>query len=276
MDIGSAKIKPDEMDGVPHHLIDVLDPQEDFNVFLFQKLAKEAMKSIYANDHVPILVGGTGFYIQSVLYDIDFTENNGDESYRKELEETARIKGILYLHDMLKKVDEQSAATIHPNNVKRVIRALEYHHFTGQKISEHNMEERQKKSPYDFSYFVLNDERSRLYHNIDLRVDRMIQDGLIEEVQQLKNMGLKREYVSMQGLGYKEILDYLDGKTDLERAIYLIKRDTRHFAKRQLTWFRREKDVVMIEKQDFHYDNQAIMDYMLSIINKSNDVRDKS
>ena len=269
MDIGSAKIRPDEMEGIPHHLIDILDPREDFNVFLFQKYAKEAMESIYANGHIPILVGGTGFYIQSVLYDIDFTENNADENYRAQLEEIAAMKGVLYLHDMLKEVDEKSADSIHPNNVKRIIRALEYHHLTGQKISEHNMEERQKKSPYDFSYFVLNDERSLLYHNIDLRVDQMMQNGLVEEVNKLKDMGLKRENVSMQGLGYKEILDYLDGKTDLDRAVYLIKRDTRHFAKRQLTWFRREKDVIMIDKQDFHYDNQAILDYMLSIINKS-------
>ena len=164
MDIGSAKIRPEEMDGIPHHLIDILDPREDFNVFLFQKYAKEAIKSIYANGHIPILVGGTGFYIQSVLYDIDFTKNNADESYRAQLEEIATQKGVFYLHDMLKQVDEKSAETIHPNNVKRIIRALEYHHLTGQKISEHNMEERQKKSPYDFSYFVLNDERSRLYH----------------------------------------------------------------------------------------------------------------
>ena len=218
--------------------------------------------------HIPILTGGTGFYIQAVLYDIDFTKNNADESYRAQLEEIATQKGVLYLHDMLKQVDEKSAEPIHPNNVKRIIRALEYHHLTGQKISEHNMEERQKKSPYDFSYFVLNDERSRLYHNIDLRVDQMMQNGLVEEVKQLKDMGLKRENVSMQGLGYKEILDYLDEKTDLDRAIYLIKRDTRHFAKRQLTWFRREKDVIMIEKPEFLYDNQAILDYMLSIINK--------
>lgn len=266
MDIGSAKIRPEEMDGVRHYLVDILDPHEDFNVFMFQKYAKEAIKQIYDNGHIPILVGGTGFYIQSVLYDIDFTESTMDEEYRNRLETIAIQEGPEALFTKLKEVDPESATAIHPNNVKRVIRALEYYHQTGEKISSHNEEERNKTSPYDFSYFVLNDDRNVLYHNIDLRVDKMIADGLVDEVTRLKAMGLKKTDVSMQGLGYKEILSYLDDEIDLERAIYLIKRDTRHFAKRQLTWFRRERDVIMVDKQDFSHDDKKILDYMIAKI----------
>ena len=271
MDIGSAKITPDEMQDIPHHLVDILDPKEEFNVFLFQKFAKEAMANIYANGHIPILVGGTGFYIQSVLYDIDFTDNDADTSYRAQLEQLATQKGADYLHNMLKEVDAESAQTIHANNVKRVIRALEYYKLTGTPISEHNRTERDKESPYDFCYFVLNDDRAKLYERIDQRVDLMVSDGLVEEVQRLKNMGLDRSYISMQGLGYKEILAYLDGEYDLDHALYLIKRDTRHFAKRQLTWFRREREVIFINKPDFDYDNRKILDYMKSKIKNANE-----
>lgn len=262
MNIGSAKITPDEMQGISHHLVDILDPKEEFNVFLFQKLAKEAMEKIYSNGHIPILVGGTGFYIQSVLYDIDFTDNDADTPYRNELEKLALEKGAEHLHNLLRKVDAESADAIHANNVKRVIRALEYYKLTGKPISQHNKTEREKESPYNFCYFVLNDERSKLYERIEQRVDKMVTDGLIDEVKRLKDMGLDRSFVSMQGLGYKEILAYLEGEYDLERALYLIKRDTRHFAKRQLTWFRREREVQFINKQDFDYDNQKILDYM--------------
>lgn len=271
MDIGSAKITSDEMQDIPHYLVDILDPKEEFNVFLFQKLAKEAMEKIYANGHIPILVGGTGFYIQSVLYDIDFTDNDTDTPYRAQLEQLATEKGADYLHNMLKEVDAESAQTIHANNIKRVIRALEYYKLTGTPISEHNRTERDKESPYDFCYFVLNDDRAKLYERIEQRVDLMVADGLVEEVQRLKNMGLDRSYISMQGLGYKEILAYLDGEYDLDHALYLIKRDTRHFAKRQLTWFRREREVIFINKPDFDYDNRKILDYMKCKIKNTNE-----
>ena len=243
MDVGSAKVTVEEMDGVPHHLIDVLDPQDSFNVVTFQEMAKEAMKKIYANGHIPIVAGGTGFYIQALLYDIDFTDNDGDMEYRHHLEELAKEQGAEVLHSMLKEVDPPSAEAIHANNVKRVIRALEFYKKTGQRISDHNEEERQKESPYNFAYYVLNMDRATLYDRIDLRVDKMIEAGLEEEVKQLKAMGCTRDMVSMQGLGYKEILDYLNGELSLEEAVYILKRDTRHFAKRQLTWFKREKDV---------------------------------
>lgn len=270
MDIGSAKITKEEMEGIPHYLVDILDPKENFNVFLFQKLAKKAMEQIYENGHIPILVGGTGFYIQSVLYDIDFEENEGDSAYRKELEALSVEKGAAYLHDMLKKVDARSAEQIHKNNVKRVIRALEYFHQTGTPISGHNDMERAKESPYDFCYFVLNDRRELLYERIEKRVDQMLSDGLVEEVQKLKEMGCSMEHISMQGLGYKEILGYLDGQYDLERAVYLIKRDTRHFAKRQLTWFNRERDVIFIDKEAFDRQDEKILDYMKECMKNRN------
>ena len=266
MDIGSAKITPEEMDGVPHHLVDVLEPTEDFNIVLFQQMAKDAMDKIYDKGRIPILVGGTGFYIQALLYDIDFTEQECDEAYRAELEQLAAEKGAHYLHNMLREVDPASADAIHANNIKRVIRALEFYHLSGRRISEHNEKEREKTSPYHFAYFVLTDERSHLYANIDKRVDLMIEQGLVDEVQKLKNMGFHRDMVSMQGLGYKEILDYLDGKTTLEEAIYIIKRETRHFAKRQLTWFRRERDVIWLDKQAYDYQDAKILEDMITIL----------
>ena len=266
MDIGSAKIMPDEMQGVPHYLVDELMPGDEFSVVRFQQMAKAAMEKIFANGHIPLVVGGTGFYIQALLYDIDFTEQECDEAYRAELEQLAAEKGAHYLHNMLREVDPASADAIHANNIKRVIRALEFYHLSGKRISEHNEKEREKTSPYHFAYFVLTDERSHLYVNIDKRVDLMIEQGLVDEVQKLKNMGFHRDMVSMQGLGYKEILDYLDGKTTLEEAIYIIKRETRHFAKRQLTWFRRERDVIWLDKQTYDYQDAKILDSMINIL----------
>lgn len=266
MNIGSAKIRPEEMAGVPHHLVDVLNPDEEFHVARFQQMAKDALKTIYANGHIPIVVGGTGFYIQALLYDIDFSEGNEDTSYREELEAFAQNQGADALHARLRAVDPKSADTIHANNIKRVIRALEYHHQTGIPISRHNEKERQKESPYLFAYFVLNDERSHLYDRIDRRVDQMLDEGLVEEVSCLKEQGYKKEMVSMQGLGYKEILSYLEGEYTLDEAVYILKRDTRHFAKRQLTWFRRERDVIWIPKQEYQYDEQKILQAMLTIL----------
>lgn len=266
MDIGSAKIKTEEMAGVPHHLIDVLEPTEAFNVVVFQKLAKEAMREIYERGRIPILVGGTGFYIQAVLYDIDFTENDEDASLRSELEGLARREGPEILYEKLKAVDPDACKSIHAHNVKRVIRALEFYEKTGQRISEHNEIQRQNISPYRFAYFVLNDRREEIYKRIDIRVDQMMAAGLVEEVRQLKGMGCTKDMVSMQGLGYKEILRYLEGELTLEEAVYLIKRDTRHFAKRQLTWFRREKDVIWMEKGNFDQCGQNVLDQMQEIL----------
>lgn len=266
MDIGSAKIRPEEMEGIPHYLIDELEPDDEFHVVRFQKMAKEAMEKIYAKGKIPIVVGGTGFYIQALLYNIDFTDSQEDNEYRKELEKIAIEKGAEYLHAMLEKVDKDAAGSIHANNIKRVIRALEFHKLTGKKISEHNEQERQKESPYNYCYFVLNDDRANLYERINLRIDQMLSEGLVEEVTALKEKGYTKDMVSMQGLGYKEILDYLNGDCTLEDAIYILKRDTRHFAKRQLTWFRRESDVIWIDKQKYSYDDSRILSVILEHI----------
>lgn len=262
MDIGSAKIRPEEMAGVPHHLIDVLEPTEAFNVVVFQELAKQALAEIYGRGRIPILVGGTGFYIQALLYDIDFTENDEDTALRRSLEELARREGAEALYERLRAVDPVSCQSIHAHNVKRVIRAIEFYEKTGKRISDHNKEQRENVSPYRFAYFVLNDDRERIYQNIDRRVDQMLAQGLVEEVQSLREMGCQKGMVSMQGLGYKEILSYLEGEITLEEAVYLIKRDTRHFAKRQLTWFRREKEVIWVQKNDFDHNSQSCLKFM--------------
>ena len=263
MDIGSAKIRPEEMEGVPHHLVDVLEPEEDFNVVRFQQMAKAAAEEIYARGRIPIAAGGTGFYIQALLYDIDFTENDGDSSFRRELEKTAEEKGGEYLHALLQEADPEAALQIHPHNIKRMIRALEFHHQTGGKISEHNEREREKESPYHYAYFVLTDERSRLYDRIDRRVDLMMEEGLLDEVRFLKERGVRRDSTAMQGLGYKELYACLDGEYPLEEAVRIIKRDTRHFAKRQLTWFKRERDVIWADKSVIGQDDDAVIDFML-------------
>lgn len=261
MDIGSAKIRKEEMCGVPHYLIDCLNPEEEFNIYVFQQMAKKAMAQIYANGHVPIVVGGTGFYIQSLIYDILFEEEE-DDGIRQKYEQLLTEKGEKYLHDLLEKVDTVSAEKIHFHNNKRVIRALEFYEKNHYPISEHNEMQQHRESPYEFRYFVLNDDREKLYQKIELRVDEMVQNGLIDEVKHLKEMGYHRGMVSMQGLGYKEILDYFDDKITLEEAIYRIKRDTRHFAKRQLTWFRRERDVIWVDKSEIGADTEALLAYM--------------
>ncbi len=262
MDIGSAKITPEEMEGIPHYLIDVLEPDQEFNVVVFQELAKQAAAEIYSRGHIPIVVGGTGFYIQALVYDIDFTENDEDTAFRRTLEEQAKREGAEALYERLRAVDPESCESIHAHNIKRVIRAIEFYEKTGKKISEHNREQRQNDSPYNFAYFVLNDDRERIYERINGRVDLMMAQGLVEEVRALRESGCRKEMVSMQGLGYKELLSYLEGETSMEEAVYLIKRDTRHFAKRQLTWFRREKEVIWVDKTVFDHDSQKILNFM--------------
>ena len=264
MDIGTAKVSRDEMQGIPHHLIDILDPHEDFNVVEFAKRAKQVVHELHEKDKIPIVVGGTGFYIQSLLYDIDFTENDNDMSFRHALEKEAEEKGPEHLHERLKLVDPEAAESIHPNNVKRVIRALEFYEKSKGKISDHNKEQRAKSSPYEYHYFALTNERNVIYDNIEKRVDLMISEGLIDEVKALLDNGVKRDRVSMQGLGYKEIAAFLDNEITLEDAIYILKRDTRHFAKRQITWLKREPDVVWFDKSKMT--DTEILNKMISLI----------
>ncbi len=262
MDIGSAKVREEEMQGVRHYLIDEFDPGETFNIFVFQERAKKYVKEIYSHSKVPVIAGGTGFYIQSLLYDIDFTEEENDLTYRRELEALAAEKGNHYLHEMLGRVDVKAAQEIHENNVKRVIRALEYYHQTGEKISIHNEVQREKSSPFDFRYFVLNMERKLLYERIEKRVDRMLEQGLVDEVKGLMERGYQRNLVSMQGIGYKEIFAFLEGELSYEEAVLELKKNTRHFAKRQLTWFRREKEVEWVNFEEFGMDKDKILAYL--------------
>ena len=266
MDIGSAKVMPEEMEGVKHYLIDELDPSDEFNIVRFQQMAKEALNEIYANGQIPIVAGGTGFYIQALLYDIDFTHQDSNEAFRKKMADFVAEHGAEALHEKLKEMDPVSYETIHANNTKRVIRALEYYYLTGQPISTHNEQEHKKESPYNFAYFVLTDDRAHLYERIDRRVDLMMEKGLVDEVKRLYDMGYHKDMVSMQGLGYKELLSYLDGECTLDEAVYIIKRETRHFAKRQLTWFRRERDVIWLDKAAYKYNDKQILAYMIKCL----------
>ncbi len=265
MDIGTAKIKEEEKQGIKHYLIDDFYPDEDFSIAIFKEKATQYIEEIYKKGKVPILVGGTGFYINSVIYNNDFTETKKDDTYRKELEQLAINKGNDFLHNMLKQIDEKSAEAIHKNNVKKVIRALEYYKLTGEKISTHNEKEKQREKAYDTTFFVLNMNREKLYDRINLRVDIMIKEGLVEEVKSLLDKGYKKELVSMQGLGYKEIVKYLEGEYSLDYAIEIIKRDTRHFAKRQLTWFKHQaEDAIWLDTSDFD-NEESLSAYMQDI-----------
>ena len=262
MDIGTAKLPEEKREQIPHFLIDIREPEEGFHIVDFQKESLDAIQKIQSMGQLPILTGGTGFYIQSVLYPIDFNDDSDDPALRKKLEEMLDEKGADYLHRILTRVDPLSAARIHPNNARRTIRALEFYFRTKTSIAEHNDREARKESGFSFCYFVLTMERETLYRRIDERVDQMIRDGLVEEVQALLDEGIPREATSMQGLGYKEIASYLAGEIPLEEAIRILKRDTRHFAKRQLTWFRRERDVIWIKKEDFDHDEDRILAFM--------------
>lgn len=266
MDVGSAKITTEEMSGVKHYLIDILEPDEEFNIYLFKEYAKKAMKEIWDKGKIPIITGGTGFYIQSIIYDIEFSEEETNKEIRIKYEELARIHGNSYVHNILKEIDPESAKVIHENNLKRVIRAIEYYEHTGEKISLHNERESEKTSPYNFRYFVLNRDRNVLYDRINKRVDKMIEDGLVDEVKGLINKGYSKDLTSMQGIGYKEIIEYLNGELTLDDAIEKIKQDTRHFAKRQLTWFRREKEVIMLNYAEFDNDTDKMCDFILKSI----------
>lgn len=272
MDIGTDKIKPAKTDGVPHHMIDILEPTQDYNVHDFAKRAKEIIDEIYSRGRLPIIVGGTGFYIQALLYDINFTEDDNDGNYRKELEALAKEDdGPVKLHRMLTEIDPESAENIHYNNVKRTIRALEYYKLTGQKISEHNADQRQKESPYAFLYFVLNDDRSKLYERIEERIDEMLEDNLVAEVEGLLQSGCKRDMTSMQGIGYKQVAAYLEGEYDYEEMVRVLKRDTRHFAKRQITWFKRERDCIWLSREEYANDEirQMIIDQSKELLNNN-------
>jgi tRNA dimethylallyltransferase len=261
MDIGTAKVTKEEMRGVRHYLIDCADPDENYNVVLFQQKAREAVQEAVSAQKLPILCGGTGFYIQALLYDIDFTEMEENTFLRSRYEALAAEKGPEALHRILKEKDPASAAAIHSNNVKRVIRALEFAQESGGSIAAHNLAQRERGSAYNSVFFVLTMDRQKLYERIDRRVDLMMEQGLLDEVTRLRDIGIARDSTAMQGIGYKQIYSYLEGDWSLEEAVRLIKRDTRHFAKRQLTWFRREKDVIWVDIDQFDT-KEALYDHL--------------
>lgn len=269
MDIGTAKITADEMQGVKHYLINVSDPKEDFNIVKFQNMVKCSIEEIKKNGHIPILVGGTGFYIQSIIYDINFDKEDDNGSIRKVLEEEYDKMGADFMYEKLKKIDNISAENIHKNNKKRIIRAIEYFLINNALISEHNELQRKKTSPYDFRFFVLNPKRDILYDRINKRVDKMVERGLVDEVKSLIESGLSIDNISMQGIGYKEIVEYLEGNIPLDKAVENIKQNTRHMAKRQVTWFKRERDVIYIDPFEFE-NNEKIVDYMVEKIGIKN------
>ena len=266
LNIGTAKITEEEKCGIPHFLIDELEPDEEFNVTIFKNKDKGYIEDIKSRGKVPIIVGGTGFYIQSVIYDINFNEYGDDSKVRKKYEAMAETLGKSELHKKLALVDREYADSVSYNNVKKVVRALTFFEMTGEKLSEHNKRERERSSPFDFAYFVLTMDRKKLYERIDKRVDLMFDMGLVEEVKALMAKGYDKSLVSMQGIGYKEVIDYLSGKTSLEECIDIIKRDTRHFAKRQLTWFKREKVVTYIDKDEFDAEDKCLKE-MLRVYN---------
>ena len=266
MNIGTAKITEEEKCGIPHFLIDELEPDEEFNVTIFKNKVMGYIEDIKSRGKVPIIVGGTGFYIQSVIYDINFNEYGDDSNVRIKYEAMAETLGKSELHKKLALVDREYADSVSYNNVKKVVRALTFFEMTGEKLSEHNKRERERSSPFDFAYFVLTMDRKKLYERIDKRVDLMFDMGLVEEVKALMAKGYDKSLVSMQGIGYKEVIDYLSGKTSLEECIDIIKRDTRHFAKRQLTWFKREKVVTYIDKDEFDAEDNCLKE-MLRVYN---------
>ena len=266
MNIGTAKITEEEKCGIPHFLIDELEPDEEFNVTIFKNKVMGYIKDIKSRGKVPIIVGGTGFYIQSVIYDINFNEYGDDSNVRKKYEAMAETIGKSELHKKLALVDREYADSVSYNNVKKVVRALTFFEMTGEKLSEHNKRERERRSPFDFAYFVLTMDRKKLYERIDKRVDLMFDMGLVDEVKALMAKGYDKSLVSMQGIGYTEVIDYLNGKTSLEECIDIIKRDTRHFAKRQLTWFKREKVVTYIDKDEFVSEDKCLKE-MLRVCN---------
>ncbi|APR00253.1 tRNA dimethylallyltransferase [Clostridium botulinum] len=260
MDIGSAKITKDEMKGIPHHLIDVVEPHEEFNVSSFKTLAEKSIKDIWSRGKLPIIAGGTGLYINSLIYNYDFTDADRDGKYREYLTKLSEDKGKEYVHSLLKDIDEKSYEKLYPNDLKRVVRALEVYKITGKSISEYTKENEKKlyDIPYNVNYFVLNMNREVLYERINKRVDIMMGKGLIEEVKKLESMGYTPDMQSMKGIGYKEVLFYLNGDISLDEAIYLIKKGSRNYAKRQLTWFRKDKRSIWIDKDKYTFEEEIV------------------
>lgn len=269
MDIGSAKISQSETRGIKHHMIDIIDPSQEFSVAEYKIMAEKCINNIINKSKLPILVGGTGLYINSIICNYNFSNVDRDEDYRKYLQQMAYEKGKDYVHSLLKDVDEESYRRLFPNDLKRVIRALEVYKLTGKPINYKDAsEDTIYDIPYNIFYYVLTMDRAELYSRINKRVDIMLKNGLIEEVIKLRDMGYNAEMQSMKGIGYKEILYYLDNKIDLDTAIEMIKQGSRNYAKRQLTWFRKDKRVIWIDKDKYENDH-IIIEQIINNMKKS-------
>lgn len=251
MDIGSAKPTQLEKQGIPHHMIDIIYPDQEFSVALFRNMAKNLIDEIHERGNIPIIVGGTGLYINSLIYPYDFTDSTEDTRYREELTAIANELGNEFVHNMLKSIDPESSVRIHPNNLRRVVRALEVYKNTGKTISEYQKQSREREQEYNAAYIGLTMDRQLLYNRINSRVDKMFEAGLINEVKSLKEMGYTKNMISMQGIGYKEIFDYFDNKCTIEETKDIIKQSSRRYAKRQLTWFRRDEKIYWVEVDRF-------------------------
>lgn len=259
MDIGSAKPTQEEMSMAKHHLVDMIDPRDDFSVAQYQKLAKDAIKDILMRGKTPIISGGTGLYLNSLIYDMDFSSAPEDSEYRKDLEKIAEEEGREALHKMLEDQDPKAAALIHPNNTKKIIRALE-------RLKEGEGEIKQfsdisnETDDYNIILLGLTRDRAELYDRINRRVDILMEEGLLDEVKGLMDMGLTQDNISMKGIGYKELMDHLDGRCSLEDSIETIQKNTRHYAKKQLTWFRRYDEMKWFDISEFSSDEDAFED----------------
>lgn len=253
MDIGTAKISSSEMEGIPHHLIDIKDPHESFSVAEFQELVRKKIIEISSRGKLPMIVGGTGLYIQSVLYDYHFSEAPSDEEFRINLEKLVEKEGSQYLHNQLVNIDPESAKKIHPHNVRRVIRALEVYHCTGKTMTD-IQKMQQPELLYDAAMIGLTMDRERLYGRINKRVDLMLQEGLMNEVESFYEQGL-RDCQSIQAIGYKELYEFFDGSISFENAVENLKQNSRRYAKRQLTWFHNKMDVKWFDMTDVEIPN---------------------
>lgn len=250
MDIGTAKPTLSERQGIPHHLIDIVNPDEPFSVARYCECANKVIEDIHLRGKIPVMVGGTGLYVDSLVNNIKFSEIEPDDEYRNEMEHLAEEKGNEYIYKMLCDIDPQSASKIKVADRKRIIRALEVYHLTGKTITWHNEQSTSVPSPYNTTMFAIDIDREVLYDKINRRVDIMIEDGLVDEVKNIIGMGIQSDATSMQAIGYKEIVSYLEGHITLDEAIDKIKQSSRRYAKRQLTWFRRNEKIHWISSID--------------------------
>lgn len=270
MNIGTAKVTEGEKEGIPHYMIDEFEPDQECSVAIFQEKVKGYMNKIYKKGNIPIIVGGTGFYIRAITHDIAFEETDQDTTIRRELMAQANEHGPDYLYEQLKQIDPISAKNIHKNNIQRVVRALEYYKQTGQLISAHNAKEQTRQTPYNLLFFGLNMDRALLYDRIDTRVDQMIEEGLVNEIKSLLDKGYSKTLPSMKGIGYKEFYPYFENKESLESCIQTLKQNTRHYGKRQLTWLRHQANPIWVNVDEFDFNKDKILEVLLKHVEQKN------